>query len=590
MVRILPGAREDPIKCKLFIRRLDEGVAYEALSYCAGDPNDCSRILLNGFPFNTFHSTFEAIKRFRHRHAIIVMWIDQICIDQTDIEERDFQVLLMRDIYKHAVRTQIWLGEAASDPPNSLAFDLLNGFLRENRADLHEHIMRIGTPQPGYKHTGDRLRDYLHAEDSWHEYYHWRTLGLGEGMDDLTAQKVYQWFHKACNDPSNLTSWYALFQLFNRPWWRRCWIVQEAAVSRGLMVNCGSNSVAWEDLCLLFNTWHIICATIWNQTVFRDNNLGQTMRSCHVVQDRIHTFSRASTDLTLECRLRFLRENLASDPRDKIYSILGMLADEARQNYAIVPNYARSNTIVKVYVATAIAILQVECDLSLLVNIRGLESENGSPSWVPDWSQPQARTLGNLSFSFKAGIDHRVQAEVLGDGLELKLHGSFIGAVEAIGPVDSEDALEVLTAWKNMFVHRLQHKNDLCLLDAFYRTLTLDMWKTHTGDPQGDPKDFRRVWNQALRSLCKDFERMSVGYRFFVSRDCLPGMAPQHARDGDVIFIPWGSRVPFVIRRCSEQGDRYQLIGPCYLHGMMQGEVFKLVEEGRLSSEAVYLV
>ena len=77
------------------------------------------------------------------------MWIDQICINQTDIEERDSQVLLMRDIYEHAARVQIWLGEATSDPPSSLAFDLLHGFLREDRADLLEYIMQIGIAQPG---------------------------------------------------------------------------------------------------------------------------------------------------------------------------------------------------------------------------------------------------------------------------------------------------------------------------------------------------------------------------------------------------------------------------------------------------------
>lgn len=170
LVRMLPGAGEDPIKCELLPSELDPGVAYEALSYCAGDASDCRPILLNGFPFNTFHSTFDAIKRFRDRQEIVIMWIDQICINQTDIEKRDSQVLLMRDIYKHAARTQIWLGKAASDPPSSLAFDLLNGFSKANRADLDEYIMHFGAAQPGYRRTGDPLRDYLHAEDCWYEY------------------------------------------------------------------------------------------------------------------------------------------------------------------------------------------------------------------------------------------------------------------------------------------------------------------------------------------------------------------------------------------------------------------------------------
>ena len=111
---------------------------------------------------------------------------------------------------------------------------------------------------------------------------------------------------------------------------------------------------------------------------------------------------------------------------------------------------------------------------------------------------------------FKAGIGHPGQAEVLVDRLELRLHGNLIDAIEAIGPVDFREATGVLTTWENLFVHRLQYKNDLHLLDTFYRTLTLDTWRTDTGDPHGDPKDFRRVWNQASEELRRDPERNVV--------------------------------------------------------------------------------
>jgi hypothetical protein len=67
-----------------------------------------------------------------------------MCVKQTNIAERDSQVLLVRDIYKHAARTNIWLDQASSDPPTSLAFDLSDDFLRNNRACLHEQIKVIG--------------------------------------------------------------------------------------------------------------------------------------------------------------------------------------------------------------------------------------------------------------------------------------------------------------------------------------------------------------------------------------------------------------------------------------------------------------
>ncbi|MCJ1404374.1 hypothetical protein MMC11_007599 [Xylographa trunciseda] len=570
LAHILPGSGEDPIKCELFVNKFDSRVPYEALSYCAGDPSDCCRILLNGFPFKTFHSTFDAIKRFRDCKETTVMWIDQLCINQTDIEERDSQVLLMSDIYKHAAPTQIWLGEAAEDPPSSLAFDLLNGYLTENRADLHEYIMEVGTAQPGYHRTGDPLRDYLHAQHGWYKcYFAAAFLRNEEGRQHLTPQKVVQWFHAACNDPLRLKSWHALFQLFNQPWWSRCWIIQEAVVSRESVVNCGLNLIVWDDLCSFLDSWHI-CHQIWNRSAFQDVNLENLMRSCF--------------------RAQLSRENFTSDPRDKIYSVLGMLTDENRQAYAIVPNYAPSHTIAEVYIATAIAILKVESNPRLLINISGRELENGLPTWVPDWSQPQVWNWGEIYTFFKAGIGYPAQVEVLENRLELKLHGSFVDTVEVIGPVDSVNESGVLIAWENLFVHRLQDKDDLHLLDSFYRTLNLNWWSMDTGDPHGDPKEFKRVWNEALELSRTNPERVSLGSRFYISRGNAPGMAPLNAQEGDIIFIPWGSRVPFVVRRLNAQGDRHQLIGACYLQGMMHGEVFKLKEEGRVTSEDIYLV
>jgi hypothetical protein len=85
-------------------------------------------------------------------------------------------------------------------------------------------------------------------------------------------------------------------------------------------------------------------------------------------------------------------------------------------------------------------------------------------------------------------------------------------------------------------------------------------------------------------------ERLSMGWRFFISGNASPGMASKNAELGDTVFIPWGSKMPFAVRRSGERADRYQLIGPCYLHGMMYGEVVSLEKEGKLKSEVIYLV
>ena len=44
---------------------------------------------------------------------------------------------------------------------------------------------------------------------------------------------------------------------------------------------------------------------------------------------------------------------------------------------------------------------------------------------------------------------------------------------------------------------------------------------------------------------------------------------PPSAAVGDVLCIPLGSAVPFVVRPVL---DGYQLVGECYVHGLMKGE------------------
>jgi hypothetical protein len=159
---------------------------------------------------------------FRPESQARVLWVDQICINQTDVPERSSQVLLMRDFYKRATRTRIWLGEAATDPPNSIAFDLLADFLRNIGLDMCEQIMQIGRAQPTYKHDCEAVRDYLLAEDSWFKYYdmhdNMTRSRFEEGRQDPALRKVCHWFRKACIGPENINRWRTFFQLLERPW------------------------------------------------------------------------------------------------------------------------------------------------------------------------------------------------------------------------------------------------------------------------------------------------------------------------------------------------------------------------------------
>jgi hypothetical protein len=87
VLEILPGNNNDVVQCKLI--KSFEGIEYEALSYRAGDPADVKEIFVDGHPFNAFATLFGALVRLRDPSESRIVWIDQICINQNDVEERN---------------------------------------------------------------------------------------------------------------------------------------------------------------------------------------------------------------------------------------------------------------------------------------------------------------------------------------------------------------------------------------------------------------------------------------------------------------------------------------------------------------------
>jgi hypothetical protein len=70
-----------------------------------------------------------------------------------------------------------------------------------------------------------------------------------------------------------------------------------------------------------------------------------------------------------------------------------------------------------------------------------------------------------------------------------------------------------------------------------------------------------------------------AGRSFFVTADGYMGLSPLFAERGDLICVLLGCSVPMIIRRC---GTNYVVVGDAYVYGMMEGEVMKQVEKGRL--------
>ncbi|KAH7063858.1 heterokaryon incompatibility protein-domain-containing protein [Paraphoma chrysanthemicola] len=167
---------------------------YEALSWCWGvdKKNDYIRIQRsNRKTYAKFVSPnlVAALKALRHPDRSRFLWIDMVCIDQDNLDEKNHQVEMMDIIYGNAERVCIWLGEANTSSRMALRF---------------------------IKHEVSHLQSF-------------DTL-----IDSENASK----------------KWVALLDLMQRPWFSRRWVVQELALARKPLIYCGNDKISWKKFAI----------------------------------------------------------------------------------------------------------------------------------------------------------------------------------------------------------------------------------------------------------------------------------------------------------------------------------------------------
>jgi hypothetical protein len=93
---------------------------YEALSYVWGDPEDTRPIDIGEHELPVTTNLYAALSHLRNFSLERIIWIDAICIDQKNSEEKVQQIQLMAKIYSQASRVLVWLGEAADNSDQAL--------------------------------------------------------------------------------------------------------------------------------------------------------------------------------------------------------------------------------------------------------------------------------------------------------------------------------------------------------------------------------------------------------------------------------------------------------------------------------------
>ncbi|CAI4213112.1 unnamed protein product [Parascedosporium putredinis] len=559
LVEVLP-ARDpaDPISARLFIQSLanpDMIAPYTALSTW-GDPDDTVPIVVDNQTLPVTRNLEAALRRYRDelpkpkndphptgegiRGPTNLVWVDAICINQANTMEKSAQVAQMSNIYTSAASVFAWLGPATDE--SHLAFEKIGAVMDRYR--------RMTGADPPDKVPGWAAR--LMVDE----------LMLCEGEEEDEA------------------IWKSVQDLFDREWWSRRVKLDDAII---FAVLAAMNEQVDEDAATRVYPLSSFVYTIDSLRSNRDED---------------------GSDGELLNTLMSCRHFDATDPRDKVYGILGMVSP--RSSWKLLADYSRE--IVDVYsdvVQYQLETSGYEGKLDFL-GADGLPEGGitGLPSWLPDWryrdryhvpfkkllddeattprpGRQQSESCvytasGTIISLAKLGINPSTVAAI--DGRSLRVKGFRVGFLYDIQPIFEPGRSHVLNTWRSS-LHTTPYFTGETEPQAFNRLIVADIDEDVRAAARQGPKsspaaDDRPRAETFIACSGRRFARL-VQKNW--SSDGL-ALVPQCVREGDQIFALLGGQVLYALRSLGD--GTHKFLGECYVHGMMDGEVLDMLKTG----------
>jgi len=199
---------------------------YVAISYRWGNAENFCDVLINDRNVKLRGHVYAMLSQLHCQHQVTRVWIDMICINQNDRNEKSVQVPLMGEIYSKAAQVYAWLGE--TDDETSLVFDVLTEF-RDVKTEVSLPIQFDAAEQLSCHRQ--RFREIYYNKAG--------TLHEKRNSDDDMLHEEFNW----------------LRPLYIRCYWRRVWIVQELVLAKTVVVCCGDKYINFDDIYGLSLDW-----------------------------------------------------------------------------------------------------------------------------------------------------------------------------------------------------------------------------------------------------------------------------------------------------------------------------------------------
>ncbi|KAK3650943.1 hypothetical protein LTR56_005994 [Elasticomyces elasticus] len=565
------------VECKLEVVPMETSPnsEYETVSYCWNDPKKRTNIFLDGKLFRVHASAVQALLRVRLTDRPRVLWIDGICINQQDNNERSAQVHMMGDIYARSSRNLVYLGEA--DDSTERAFLDIGALTKASRnGSIQLDIVQIRNTDAHSSSVGgfEKLRAFYRriwfsrlwvlqevalAPDNrgfcgTFEFNFFPVLAVAEWLY-VNAQQLSAYMPVDTRDVAGIVQMHRLVK------------------SKHATHLPGSEPVGTRDV-VGIGRWH------------------QPTESKHTAHAQISPFS----DL-----LEISTSYDSTDPRDKLFGILGLLSTETIIDNTILRGVTYNNTAVEVLAAATKAAIFSDANLRVLQNVSHRVDENMEALTIPTWAHKDRRfnweldamPLDRYNVAFGGTLQPNAYLMENQDCKALRLRGWQVGMVREIGRAFVHEDFKSIVAADLSLTSAVRFLRSRCDAGGEQDT-DQTFWLPILMSPEAllaltdipeDPRNPDKLTRHMLRqyedpqkerdrqltsAINTELAKTCVNRRLMWTWSGRLAIGPTVAKPLDVIVALRGGGTPFLLR---PQGDHFVFIGQCYADGIMDEQL-----------------
>lgn len=602
---------------RLQVVDFDSNPPYEALSYVWGSDASLDHVIdISGSSCSISAHLANILKHIRQSDTERDLWIDAVCIDQKNMDEKGRQVKMMGDVYRNCKMDLAWL-ENPGDTERDLGIDA------------------------GRKRGGVLKR---------RAYYPLATLE--EGLDFIEnggSITRYMGGHPRPEIRDKIEA------VFGSRLWSRVWIVQELSCAKDVLLLGGKKTLKWsilrsfldQDLDSDVNHWH------WGRALAGISTM--CSRVAEIDKQRYLIWDKQEEHSLFDVLARFC-ERESTKPVDRVYGLLGLVSPHC----SLEADYKLEREPAKVFAKATEEIIRQSQNLDILCQSpwerRGVPQcsrigsrTEGLPSWAVDFNfdigaSGISRDVGRgyrtreLMFAgdkgrviFSAGGDLCEGSWRVLDGTVLQLRGYLLGQ---IGPPQPQPPINPRRfrpgVWGDELTDGIYEATGEPKFQALWRTMVTDCkgYKMERLDPESIKKDDAIFHSQGMRldteadglhddlmdltrlelpaalpaaeshsltdaasasgdlSCAEIWWRIERNWAFYVSEKGLFIMARKHVQEGDHIAVIEGAKVPLILQ--SVGNDRFEIVSPAYVHGYMDGDA--PIQRTRPSKRDIFVV